>query len=480
MGSPNLLYIFTDQQRADTMRCYGNELIETPALDGLAGESFVFEKAYVSQPVCSPARATMMTGLWPHTAGVPSCNVSLGAEVPTFAELLPDDYRTAFMGKWHLGDEIFAQHGFETWVGSEDSYRHSYSDAEKLEVLSPYHHFLVEHGFAPDRHNQGQDIFSRHFEASLEEEFTKAAYLGDQAAEYIRHSGDEPFALCVSYLEPHPPHTGPLNEYYDPERLPIGPSFMRTPPADAPLIVRLMAAFYMASENYGLDLQTEAGWRALMARYWGNVSLVDRSVAKILQALEESGKADETIVVFTSDHGEQMGDHGILGKTLMYEESVRVPMLIRAPMLGREQQRIDGNFSHIDLVPTLLELLGQGVPENLQGESRVPVLRGEENLGDNDVFIEWSGADGHPRASIGEAEPNRSMVHPLRTVIAAERWKLNLYGEGQGELYDLNADPHELENLYHRSEHQARIRELAGRIGAWQERTGDEVALPAV
>ena len=91
MARPNLLYIFTDQQRVDTLRCYGNELIETPALTGLADESFVFEHAYVSQPVCSPARATMMPGLWPHTAGVPACNVPLAAEVPTFAELLPDE-----------------------------------------------------------------------------------------------------------------------------------------------------------------------------------------------------------------------------------------------------------------------------------------------------------------------------------------------------------------------------------------------------
>ncbi|MBM3264980.1 MAG: sulfatase-like hydrolase/transferase [candidate division Zixibacteria bacterium] len=258
MSAPNLLYIFTDQQRVDTMRCYGNHLIETPTLNSMAEESFVFEHAYVSQPVCSPSRATMLTGRWPHTAGVPRCNVPLSAEVPTFAELLPDDYRTAFMGKWHLGDEIFPQHGFTNWVGTEDSYRHSYSSAEKLKVMSPYHHFLLDNGFTPDIENQGQRIFSRHFEASLDVPYTKPTYLGDQAAAYIRASGDRPFALCVSYLEPHPPHTGPLNDFYDPALLPTGPAFMQPPPYDAPLIARLMSAFYMASENYGLDLRTDA------------------------------------------------------------------------------------------------------------------------------------------------------------------------------------------------------------------------------
>ena len=110
MKRPNLLYIFTDQQRADTMLCYGNAEIETPSLNALAQESFVFDHAYVSQPVCSPSRATMMTGLWPHTCGVPSCNVPLSADVPTIAEHLSDEYATAYMGKWHLGDEIFPQH----------------------------------------------------------------------------------------------------------------------------------------------------------------------------------------------------------------------------------------------------------------------------------------------------------------------------------------------------------------------------------
>lgn len=474
MKRPNLLYIFTDQQRADTVACYGNHQIETPALNGLGEDSFVFENAYVSQPVCSPARATMLTGLWPHTAGVPSCNVPVGADTPTIAEMLPDEYDTAFMGKWHLGDEIFPQHGFKTWVGTEDQYRRGYSESERLTEVSDYHHFLADKGHTPDMELLGQRIFSRHYAASLPEECTKAWYLGERASEYIRDRGDDPFALCVSYLEPHPPHTGPLNDYYDPDSLPTGPAFMEQPPFDAPLLVRLMAAFYMQSENYGLDLRTEAGWRALMARYWGNVTLVDRSVGKILKALEESGKADDTIVVFTSDHGELMGDHGILGKTLMYEESIKVPMLLRAPMLDHEARSISGRFSHIDLVPTLLELLGIERPDRLQGRSRVPVLQGRDNLDNDDVFVEWSGEDGHARAGLGEAEPNQSMVHQYRTVVTADGWKLNTYGKGQGELYDLNGDPNELENLYHQDGQKGRIGELRDRIRAWQEETGDK------
>jgi len=470
--------MFTDQQRADTLRCYGNDQIQVPSLNALAGESVVFENAYVSQPVCSPARATMLTGLWPHSCGVPSCNVPLPADVPTIAECISDEYACAYMGKWHLGDEIFPQRGFDTWVGSEDSYRRGYSDPGRLSQFSDYHHFLLENGFEPDAESLGERIFSRHLEASLDEEFTKAAFLGERAAKFIRESGDRPFVLCVSYLEPHPPHTGPLNDLYNPWSLPMSPNFMQKPPANAPLLNRVMAAYYMESEEYGYDLRTEEGWRSVQARYWGNITLVDRSVDKILRAVDESGHADDTIVVFTSDHGEMMGDHGILGKTVMYEEAVRVPLLMRMPMLGREQRVIRGRMGHIDLVPTLLELMGEPIPDHLQGKSRVPVLRGEATLEDNDVFIEWHGSDGHPPESLGEAEVNRSMAPPLRTVVSAERWKLNLGAPGQCELYNLNTDPFELENLFDRPEHRNRVRALASRIRQWQERTGDRASLP--
>ena len=129
---PNLLFIFTDEQRADTMRCYGNHYVRTPALDALADESFIFESAYVTQPVCTPSRSSIMTGLYPHTNGCVNNKIPLRAGTRTLAEFLPQEYATAYMGKWHLGDEIFAQHGFREWVGTEDHYRGTYSTPERL------------------------------------------------------------------------------------------------------------------------------------------------------------------------------------------------------------------------------------------------------------------------------------------------------------------------------------------------------------
>jgi len=475
---PNLLFILTDQQRADSLACYGNTHVQVPHLNRLAQESFVFEHAYVSQPVCSPSRATLLTGAYPHTARVPACNIPLPTDIPTIAELVDDDYRCAWFGKWHLGDEIFAQRGFEEWVGSEDSYRAHYSSPDRLAAFSNYHHFLLAQGLEPDREVLGQRVFSRHFEASRPEELTKATFLGERTADFIRNSGDRPFVAFVSYLEPHPPHTGPLNDLYDPAALPVGPSFRQKPEPNASLQNRVMAAYYMESEEYGFDLRTEAGWRAVRARYWGNVSLVDRSVGKILAALEESGKAENTIVIFTSDHGEMVGDHGILGKCVLYEESVRVPLLIRDPRRGRKQTMIPGNASHIDLLPTLLDLMGQPVPDHLQGESRVSVLEGNASLAQNDVFIEWNGRDGHPIP--GEAEVNPAMSSPWRSMVSAERWKLNLCPADRGELYDLNEDPHEMRNRFDDPQQQGRIAEMVGRLRRWQAHVEDDVALSAL
>ena len=457
------------------MACYGNDHIDVPNLNRLAEESFVFENTYVSQPVCSPSRATLLTGTYPHSARVPSCNVPLPTDVPTIAEMVDDDYRCAWLGKWHLGDEIFPQRGFNEWVGTEDSYRRFYSSDERLSQLSSYHHFLIDKGLEPDREILGQRVFSRHFEASLDEDLTKAAFLGNRTAEFLRNAGDDPFVAFVSYLEPHPPHTGPFNEMYNPATLPVGPSFRQKPEPNASLLNRVMASYYMESEEYGHDLRTEEGWRAVRARYWGNVSLVDRSVGKILDALEESGRADDTIVVFTSDHGEMAGDHGILGKCVMYEESVRVPLLIRAPGLTRDQTTVAGNFSHIDLLPTILDLLGEAQDDHLQGESRLSAMTGEMTLEDNDVFIEWNGNNGHPIP--GEAEVNPAMSTPWRTIVSADRWKLNLSNHDQCELYDLNDDPSEMVNRYDDPEQFERVRDLTVRVRNWQMETGDEIPL---
>ena len=193
--------------------------------------------------------------------------------------------------------------------------------------------------------------------------------------------------------------------------------------------------------------------------------MVDNAVGKILDALEESDLADNTIVVYTSDHGEMMGDHYLLGKGVMYEESARIPWLMRVPWLSREQKRIEGLISQIDLVPTVLDLMGQPVGEHLPGRSHVGVLRGEEDLAGNDVVIEWNNIEGHAEGG--------------RTLISREGWKLSIYGQGPNELFDMNTDPYEFENLFDKREQGERISDFMNRLRQWQTATGDDFPLPS-
>ena len=208
--------------------------------------------------------------------------------------------------------------------------------------------------------------------------------------------------------------------------------------------------------------------------------MVDNQVGRILEALDASGQSNETIVIFTSDHGDMMGDHNQVGKHVPYEESVRIPLLIRDPRLGFDQRRVSGRFSQIDLVPTLLELLEQQPPDDLHGRSRAAAVRGDGTLERVDTFIEWNDSERNMPGSGLNADPVSQAIEsaPRRTVIGHEGWKLNLYEADDHELYDLNADPHEQVNVIEDPAWRERASELRQRIVRWQELTLDPIELP--
>ena len=492
---PNIVFIMSDQQRQDTLACYGADYMQVPNLNALAGQSFVFRNAYVAQAVCTPARATIMTGLYPHAAGPIVNKIPLPAGTPVISEMIDDGYFKGYMGKWHLGNDVQKQHGFDVWTTTEDTHREAYPKKELRTSLSSYHHYLLERGYKPDlEHSDGVKIFSSDLHYNLPEEHQMASYLGDQAAGFIQENKDRPFILYVSTFEPHSPYHGPFKDTYIPASIPVGPAFLKKPDGAA-FVNRTRADYFMqymlegkshADDVYmtryaapGEDLTTEIGWRTLRAHYLANITLVDRMVGKITSALDRAGVAESTVVVFTSEHGDMMGDHGMLEKRAFYEESSRVPMLMRVPWLTREQKIIEGNFGQVDLVPTLLDLIGQPVPEGLQGKSVAPVLRGEETLEGNDVFLQWNGtSDELPDRFLGSESINRMLTLPWRTVVTADRWKLNLCAGDQCELFDLNADPNEMTNLYNDPAQRDRVRLMASRIRVWQNITGDTAPLP--
>jgi len=468
VAKPNLLFLWTDEQRADTMAAYGNRTIHTPHLNRLAAESVVFEKAYVTQPVCTPSRSSVMTGLWPHQNGCTKNNIPLPEETACFPELVNDpDYRTAYMGKWHLGDEIFAQHGFEEWAAIEDGYARYYRAGRERNRRSDYHHFLVEKGYRPD--SKGR--FSRNFAARRPLEHCKPKFLEGRACEFLRRHREEPFMLYVNFLEPHMPFFGPLDGEHDPAKVTLPANFDDPLEANEPLRYRVKREGCI--EKYG---GSEEAMRALIGRYWGLVTQVDRSVGAILRTLEELGLKKNTIVVFSSDHGDMMGSHRLVEKSVMYEESVRVPWLVRAP--GMKKRFVRQPVSQIDMAPTLLDLMGRPAEKTLPGQSLVPLMRGG-TVAREDVFIEWHPNSGALKVKSGgtklatKEELKRVENESSRAVITPDGWKLVLSDVEKCQLFNLREDPGERTNLYDSGRHTKTIKRLREKIQRWQASVGD-------
>lgn len=494
MKKPNLLFIYTDEQRFDTLNCYGNKTLAMPNLNRLAERSTVFERAYVTQPVCTPSRATLLTGLTPHSCQMTTNNLTLPDDIKCLPEYLSEDYICAHHGKWHLGDEIFPQHGFTEWLATEDTYHAFYSPERDQSARSGFHHFLRSQGV--NYHNRSdlpEEIRTRFFRnqiGRLPEELSRPAYLGNTASRFLRDRSDDgkPFALYVNFLEPHMPFYSCRDGQYAPQDVEISPNFMHDLPEDAPRRLRAHVAKYRQGFDVDRPLETEDQWRRLYARYWGMCSLIDTHAGRILRTLEECGLDENTIVVFTSDHGDMMGSHRLLGKGTMYEEAARVPLLIHLPGQS-EQRRIKGPASQLDLVPTLLDAMDVTVPEGLEGRSRLAAVKDGAECLDDDVFIEWHGsATGRQPVNMQEAaklqtavDDKSAQVECIRTVVTSNGWKLNVSSLGDDELYHLVSDPYEMNNLIADPAQQALKLELLEKLRQRQRTTADELMeLPEV
>ena len=462
----NFLLLWTDQQRADSLSCLGGVPGLTPNLDRLASESTVFERAYCVQPVCTPSRATIMTGHWPHVHGCITNNVRLPAERPTIAERAGTNRDTGYFGKWHLGDELVPQRGFDDWLSIEDAiYRPFFTRPEYYELRSDYHQYLVSRGYEPDsKAADGAEVFSRQFAARLPERDTKAAFLGRSVAERLRErESDRPLLWSVNFFEPHTPFMGPLDDLLDRDALPVGPAFA-TPPADNHAWRNHEKARQVAAGKFEVVATDEAALRDVRARYLGLVKLVDNAVGEILDALRETGLLDETVVMFTSDHGEMAGDHNLLTKSVMYEEATRIPWMIRVP--GQAPQRIAQPVSHIDLLPTALELMGETPPAELPGRSLAPVVRGAAPP-QRDVVVQWNPSGGDDEMA----------QQSWRSLVSQDGYKLNVSDRDTPELFNLNDDPHELRNVVHEPGHALIVEAMYERLLAWQTAHADALVL---
>ncbi|TVR29518.1 MAG: hypothetical protein EA404_14650 [Spirochaetaceae bacterium] len=486
MNHRNVIFIFTDQQRFDTLKVNGSRSAQAPNLDALSQQSVVFREAYAAQPVCTPSRATILTGLYPHSHGLVKNNQILRQDVRCIAEHL-DGYRSAYMGKWHLGNETSRQHGFDEWVSIEDYYYRKIRDnVSEPEINCAYHDFLVKQGFVPDGEDGEYRFFTRDFGTRIPAEYSKPAFLAREADRFLGENRDRPFALYINFLEPHPPYRSVNDDLYNPDDIDLPPNFDFEFDDQTPIKYRFKA-HYAKNRGRHFPLTDEKAWRKQIARYRGCVTLIDTYVGEVLKSLARHGLEDNTLVVFTSDHGDMMGDMGLLGKGVMFQPSVRVPLLFRTPWLSLQQRLIDGPVNLVDLVPTILEALDQPLPDAIQGKSLYPVLCGEQPFDGDDVFIQYHE---DPRDLYRKQkyeglltpelkEPlERLYAEPVeeRSVVTRDRWRLTLTQTGEHELYNLNEDPLERVNLYGSRENAAVVKELRAKIKAWQARYGDDAA----
>jgi arylsulfatase A-like enzyme len=467
----NVVMFLPDQQRADTLACYGSPKVHAPNLNKLATESVVFERAYVTQPVCSPSRASLMTGLWPHMTGCTNNGFTLDRRVATFPELIGDNYRSGYVGKWHLREQPPTQRGFHEWIS--------------VEGVSDYSKFLVEHGQKPDHEKGG---FSAVTVSNLPLALSRPKFLEHHACEFIRRNRKRPFILVVAFVEPHAPYNGPFNDEHPISEVEVDPAPSVPPSKEQPLRYRLLREWEIDQATrdksgavrqfrYGI---TRDDYRRLKQKYLGLVTLVDQSVGAILACLGQNGLADRTIVAHTSDHGDLLGAHGLFGKGVMFEQAVHVPYMIRLP--GCRPQQVKRPVSHIDFIPTLLDLVGRPKASQAVGQSRVPLMRGEKTEPE-DVFIEWNpykkrekrikkGTTLAPQPVVEQA-----INESTRTVISPDGWKLSLRDNDLNELYNLNEDPFETLNVYYSGQHSQVIARCGNKIRQWQESTSDTVNL---
>ena len=466
----NLILFLPDQQRADTLACYGGVKIHAPNLNKLASESVVFERTYVTHPVCTPSRSSLMTGTWPHINGCTHNSVPLDRRFRVFPELMQDqDYRTAYIGKWHLGEDGPPGRGFQHYISTDGH--------------GDYSKFLISKGIAPDKAN---GRFSEVAISNLPIELSRPKFLEEHACDFIEKHQRDPFILVVGFVEPHSPYNGPLNDANPLDDLDLDVTATLPESEDTPLRYRLMREWQQAEallDQERLPIQLFFGitpdeYRSIKQRYLGLATLVDQSIGAILSCLERCGLSENTIVVHTSDHGDSLGAHRLFGKETMFEEAARVPWLIRLPGQTR-QKMISHPVSHIDFVPTLLDLLGQSNYPQCAGRSLLPLVHADTAPPRN-VFLEW--APNRTKVKKGSTLARRRMIkraveESTRTIVSPDGWKLCLRDQDLNELYNLKDDPFETRNLYSDAQYASVVSNFAAEIYRWQQATHDKLKL---
>jgi arylsulfatase A-like enzyme len=478
----NIIFFITDQQRADHLGCAGNPVLKTPNIDKLASEGVRFSNAYVANPTCMPNRCSIMTGQYPNTC-IRTFGVNLPEDVPTFSGTLRDQgYATKAIGKMHLN----------FWAGKNDESHRSAEyvpawmnpethDQMVKDFPLPYYGFdemdlVVGHGDVCNGHYQDwvaerapellpvmkelrpkilNDMYRK---SPIPEEFYPTSYLTDRSIDFLENyakgNKEKPFLLKVSYPDPHHPCTPPgkYADMYKAEDMELPASFddldsIRNHPfigtrTDQPRFRNML--FHTSNEEEVKNF---------ISHTYGMLTMIDDSVGRILSTLKNLGLEDDTMIVYTSDHGDMMGDHGMILKGwLPYKGILNVPLIFKVPGVTKTGSVSDSLVSAVDLAPTILNLCGiapEAQPPDMQGYDVTPILKDPNMKLRDNCLIEVDELD-TGRVDRWQNPPLQILPVGRLKYLITDRYSLTVYDgfPGYGDLFDLQEDPHQLNNLW--------------------------------
>ena len=441
---PNILLVMADQMTALVLRAYGGTVCKTPHLDRLAAEGAVFENAYCNYPLCAPSRYAMMTGCLPARIGAFDNGAELKASQPTFAHYLrAQGYYTCISGKMHfVGPDQY--HGFEERLTTEIypadfswTPTASYDDIDRDDERR----FAAGTSTVETVLDAGPMV--RTMQIDYDEE---VAHRSIQELYGLARHGDRPFAMTVSFTQPHDPYvtTQDFWELYtddeiEPPKVPFVPLERRDPHSQS-------LYYHYGQDKRALD---DADYRRARRGYYGMISYIDRLFGRLAATLRETGFDRNTIVIFTADHGDMVGERGMWFKKTLFEPAVRVPLIVWAPDRFKPS-RVAAPVSLVDILPTLNELGGgsdEDLAEQIDGRSLVPALEGRS----------WSGGRVYSEHLDGGTQAPRIMLRD-------GPWKLVHSRAYPPQLYNLESDPSEVVNLAGHPDHADTLGRLTGRI----------------
>jgi arylsulfatase len=449
VNPPNILLICTDQQRYDTINSLGNSLVNTPNIDRLVREGVSFDRAYCQSPVCSPSRASFLTGRYPRTTGCRQNGQAIRPTERLISRILKDQsYMCGLAGKQHLAS--CADGRVETRIDDGYDEFHWSHHPQPDWPENAYTQWLTKQGVSWEELYQGDG--TAYVKNGVPREYHQTTWCAEMTIDFLSRHQNQPWFFNFNCFAPHHPFDPP-KEYmdrYDPADMPL-PKYREGELENKPEYQKLDHVWAHNEPGYfHVADMTDDDKRQVTAAYYAMVEHIDDEVGRIIAALESTGQLENTIVVFMSDHGEMLGDHGLYLKgPHFYEEAVRVPLIIRYPEKYQQGLRSDALVELTDLAPTLLDTAGFDVPERMQGRSLLQICTGEADSSHHRdfVFSEYYNAWSHERS--------------YGTMLRTRTEKIVVYhGQDFGELYDLENDSDEFENLWDRLSHADRKLDL--------------------